>query len=120
MVDALEYDSILAARQVPESASAVDVQLALLGAWQEEHHWVYSKDITREYRLPWPVPWPQYWVGTEDGLLMYGVQFSDFSGDGLLDLVATGLHNRAAQPSVLRDPTSGWIFRRRRIPLAEG
>jgi hypothetical protein len=90
-----EYDSILTAWQVPESASAVDVQVARLGAWQEKYHWIYSKDITREYRLPWPVPWPQYWLGTGDGLLMYGVQFLDFSGDGLLDLVAAGLHNRA-------------------------
>jgi len=94
MMDAQEYDSILAAWQVPESASAVDVQLALLGALQEKHQWVYSKDITREYQLPWPIPWPQYWLGTRDGLFMYGVQFFDFSGDGLLDLVATGLHNR--------------------------
>jgi len=93
-MEAQEYDSILAAWQVPESASAVDVQVALLGALQESHQWVYSKDITREYQLPWPVPWPQYWLGTGDGLFMYGAQFFDFSGDGLLDLVATGLHNR--------------------------
>ena len=39
MVDALEYDSILAAWQVPESASAVDVQLALLGAWHRVPIW---------------------------------------------------------------------------------
>jgi hypothetical protein len=94
-IDDQEYDSILISWQVPESASAVDVQVALLGAWQEKFDWVYSKDIMREYRLPWPVPWPQYWRGTGDGLLIYGVQFFDFTGDGLLDLVAAGLHNRA-------------------------
>jgi hypothetical protein len=93
-MEAQEYHSILTAWQVPESASAVDVQVAMLGAWQEKRQWVYSKDITREYQLPWPVPWPQYWLGTGDGLFMYGVQFFDFSGDGLLDLVAAGLHNR--------------------------
>ncbi len=102
-MDSQEYDSILTAWQVPESASAVDVQVALLGAWQEKYHWVYSKDITREYRLPWPVPWPQYWLGTGDGLLMYGVQFFDFSGDGRLDLVAAGLHNRAFSAIQHRD-----------------
>lgn len=61
---------------------------------------MYSADITREYRLPWPVePSRAYdrnrhpegrWM---DGYFMVESVFFDFSGDGLLDLVSVGQHS---------------------------
>ena len=93
-MDAQEYDSILTAWGVEDSAPVVDVLRALSGAEQEKDQWIYSRSITRQYRLSWPEEWPVTPLGSIDGLYMMGVQFFDFSGDGLLDLVAVGEHSR--------------------------
>ncbi len=61
---------------------------------------MYSADITREYRLPWPVELSRFYDRQRhpegrwmDGYMMVESVFFDFSGDGLLDLVVVGQHS---------------------------
>jgi hypothetical protein len=93
-LEAQEFDNILAAWDLPASASVVEVHQVMMGAHQEDLQLIFSKDLTRDYRLPFPALWPPYRLGAEDGLSLMGVRFFDFSGDGLRDLVAVGSHSR--------------------------
>jgi hypothetical protein len=61
---------------------------------------LYSADITSEYRLPWPLEMSRSYDRNRhpkgrwmDGYMMVESVFFDFSGDGLLDLVAVGQHS---------------------------
>jgi hypothetical protein len=83
-------DSIVAADWADAADSFVDsvraIALGLVDRYQ-----MYSTDITREYRLPWPVETSRaydrerhprgHWM---DGYYMVGSVFLDFTGDGLL------------------------------------
>jgi len=65
-----------------------------------DRHSIYCNDLTREYSLPWPVqtslayaqqdPSEGRWM---DGYMMLSALFTDFTGDGLLDLVVVGQHS---------------------------
>ena len=61
---------------------------------------IYCNDITREYGLLWPVELSMAYDQQEpslgrwmDGYMMLGALFTDFTGDGLLDLVVVGQHS---------------------------
>jgi hypothetical protein len=61
---------------------------------------IYCNDMTREYGLPWPVELSMAYDQQEpsmgrwmDGYMMLGALFTDFTGDGLLDLVVVGQHS---------------------------
>jgi hypothetical protein len=92
-------DSILAAGWAEAARFFVDSVRALYYGLVDPHQ-LYSADITREYRLPWPVELSRSrdparhpegrWM---DGYFMVESVFFDFSGDGLLDLVAVGQHS---------------------------
>jgi hypothetical protein len=98
-VDLETVDSILAMGWAAASRSFVDSVRAIVFGLTDRYQ-MYSTDLTREYRLPWPVELsraydqrrhPQgRWM---DGYMMVEATFLDFSGDGLLDLVAVGQHS---------------------------
>jgi hypothetical protein len=61
---------------------------------------LYCADLAREYRLPWPVEISDAYDQQRrpegrfmDGFMMLSARFTDFNGDGLLDLVAVGQHS---------------------------
>jgi hypothetical protein len=65
-----------------------------------DRHSIYCNDLTREFRLPWPVePSLAYDVQQRprgrfmDGFMMLSARFTDFNGDELLDLVVVGQHS---------------------------
>jgi hypothetical protein len=90
--EAAVFDSILRESDVQETDSAVDILLAVALA-RLDHEAVFAHDVTREYRLPWPAQYGH--AGPHpDGMFMVDAVFLDFSGDGLLDLVAVGQHSR--------------------------
>jgi hypothetical protein len=92
-MDGKVFDSILAQSQMRESGSAVDFVLAVALS-QLDHEAVFSHDVTREYRLPWPAQLGHAApVAGADGMFMMDAVFTDFSGDGLLDLVAVAQHS---------------------------
>jgi hypothetical protein len=94
-MDAQEYDSILDAWDVPDSASAGEIHLALIAEQQRNGGFLSAKEVTREHGLPWPAHWPPNMNGSsQDGNYMGGARFFDFSGDGLLDLIVVGQHSR--------------------------
>ena len=86
-----EYDSILAVAGIRQPASGVDAYLTVFRALYKPVA-VYANDVTRQYRLPWPVQVMAFL--SSDGFHMEGAQFFDFSGDGLLDLIVVGEHSR--------------------------
>lgn len=91
-MDTETFDSLLAASDVQEGDSAVGYVLAVALARMNQEA-VFSHDVTRDYGLPWPA---QYGHASSypDGMFMIDAVFLDFSGDGLLDLVAVGQHSR--------------------------
>jgi hypothetical protein len=91
-MDSQMFDSLLSANEVHEGDSAVDLFLSVVLARLEQEA-VFSRDITREYHLPWPNQIGHNGPG-RDGYHMVDAAFVDFSGDGLLDLVAVGQHSR--------------------------
>ena len=91
-MDGEAFDSILAESNVQEPNSAVDFLLAVALA-RLDHEALFSHDVTREYRLPWPAQYGHAGPGV-DGFFMSDAIFLDFSGDGLLDLVVVGQHSR--------------------------
>jgi hypothetical protein len=92
-------DSVLAAGWADSAGSFVD-SVRTIAFGLSDRVRMYSTDITREARLPWPVelsqsrdrrrPPQDRWM---DGYFMVGSAFLDFTGDGLLDLVAVGQHS---------------------------
>jgi len=91
-MDGEVFDSILAESDVQEPHSAADFVLAV-GLSRLDREAVFSHDVTREYRLPWPAQ--RGHTGPNiDGIAMVDAVFLDFSGDGLLDLVVVGQHSR--------------------------
>lgn len=65
-----------------------------------DRHRIYCNDLTREYGLPWPVQLSQAYDQQDpsegrwmDGFMMLGALFTDFTGDGLSDLVVVGQHS---------------------------
>ncbi len=92
-IDGDAIDSILAGTNVQEPAAAVDFFLAVALS-RLDHEAVFSHDVTREYRLPWPAQYGHAGPNI-DGVSMMDAVFLDFSGDGLLDLVVVGQHSRA-------------------------
>jgi len=91
-MDGETFDSILAESDVQEPDSAIDFLLAVAFA-RLDHEAVFSHDVTREYRLPWPAQYGHAGLHP-DGMFMIDAVFLDFSGDGLLDLVVVGQHSR--------------------------
>ena len=91
-MDEEELDSALAGAVIREPAEAVDYLLAVALERLDQGR-LFSHDLTRDFRLPWPM---QYGHGRPnvDGMFMMGAAFVDFSGDGLLDLVVAGQHSR--------------------------
>jgi hypothetical protein len=92
-------DSLLAMGWADHADSFVDSVRALSFGLSDRQQ-MYSADITRDYRLPWPVELSRaydrgrhprgHWM---DGYMMVGSVFLDFTGDGLLDLVSVGQHS---------------------------
>lgn len=79
-----------------------------------DQHFICCNDITREYGLPWPVQLSPVYDQQEpslgrwmDGFMMLGALFTDFTGDGLLDLVVVGQHS--AVFSAVQDKTGAFI-----------
>jgi hypothetical protein len=65
-----------------------------------DRHSIYCNDLTREFRLPWPVELSRAYDVQQrpsgrfmDGFMMLSAEFTDFNGDRLLDLVAVGQHS---------------------------
>lgn len=92
-------DSIIASGWAQAAQTLADSVRTIIWGLSDRHT-LYCRDLTREYRLPWPVELSyEYdqqrrpngrWM---DGYFMTGAAFIDFSGDGLLDLVAVGQHS---------------------------
>lgn len=87
-----ELDSILAAGGVRDEASLPELDLTLRAGVFRDYGWVYARDLTATYRLPLPHDDLLSYAG--DGRFLMGVEFFDFTGDGLDDLVAVGEHSR--------------------------
>lgn len=98
-VDLKTVDSLIDSGWVDGARFFVDSVRALYFGLVNETQ-LYSADITRAYRLPWPVELSRAhdrnrhpegrWM---DGYFMVESVFFDFSGDGLLDLVSVGQHS---------------------------
>lgn len=83
-----------------EAAKTLQDEVRCLAYGLSDKHRIYCNDITREYGLPWPVqlsiaydqqkPSEGRWM---DGYIMLGALFTDFTDDGLLDLVVVGQHS---------------------------
>ena len=85
------YDSVIAHGGLPANGSAADYWLAAYSTiWVRGR--LYANDLTAQYRLPWPHSYAR--IGSGTGYHMIDGAFFDFSGDGLLDLVAVGQHSR--------------------------
>jgi hypothetical protein len=91
-MDSEVFGSILSESDVKEPDSAVDIVLAVALS-RLDHEAVFSHDVTRAYRLPWPAQ-RGHTGANVDGVAMIDAVFLDFSGDGLLDLVVVGQHSR--------------------------
>jgi hypothetical protein len=91
-MDQETLDSALTAVGIRDPAAPVDYLLAVALS-QLDRTTLFSRDLTREYQLPWPA---QMGHGrpNPDGMFMMGAAFLDFTGDGLLDLVVVGQHSR--------------------------
>jgi hypothetical protein len=91
-LEARIFDSILAEGGQPPSETPAGLLLAV-ALTRLSTEAVFSRDLTREYHLPWPAQ--RGHSGPHiDGVAMMDAVFLDYSGDGLLDLVVVGQHSR--------------------------
>ena len=109
-----ETVDLLVAEGWTEVAKTLRDEVRCLAYGLMDNYRIYCNDITREYHLPWPVllsmaydqqkPSEGRWM---DGYMMLGALFTDFTGDGLLDLVVVGQHS--AVFSAVQDKTGAFI-----------
>jgi len=98
-IDPETIDSLLAEGWTEAAKTLRDEVLCLFDGLADRGN-IYCNDITREYGLPWPVELSMAYDQQEpslgrwmDGYMMLSALFTDFTGDGLLDLVVVGQHS---------------------------
>jgi hypothetical protein len=98
-IDPETIDSLLAEGWTEAAKTLRDEVLCLFDGLADRGN-IYCNDITREYGLPWPVELSMAYDQQEpslgrwnDGYMMLSTLFTDFTGDGLLDLVVVGQHS---------------------------
>ena len=92
-------DSIIASGWAQAAETYLDSLRAILWGLRDRHS-IYCNDLTREFRLPWPMEGSLAYDVQQrpkgrfmDGFMMLSARFTDFTGDGLLDLVVVGQHS---------------------------
>jgi hypothetical protein len=104
-------DSLIAEGWTTAAKTFRDEVRALGFGLSDQQH-IYCNDITRKYDLPWPVQLSLSYDQQDssdgrwmDGYMMLSALFTDFTGDGLLDLVVVGQHSAVFSAVQTKDGT---------------
>ena len=104
-------DSLLAEGWM-EAAKTFRDEVRALSFGLSDQQLIYCNDITRKYELPWPVQLSLSYDQQDssdgrwmDGYMMFGALFTDFTGDGLQDLVVVGQHSAIFSAVQTKDGT---------------